>query len=128
MTDDEMQRSIEFLLKSQANLEIQVEKTNQQLEQTNQQLDQTNQQLGRTDLQVERTSRQAEETERRLSMLAETQSEFIQAMLRHVESQAQINADFRRTMKELAEGQRELTQTVSGLVKTVYGSGNPPQG
>ena len=113
MTGEEMERAIEVLLKSQANFEVRLEQTNQQLE---------------------RTSRQGEETDRRLSILAETQSEFIQTMLRHVEAQAEIKADVRRTMKELAEAQRqtqqdlsELTKTVNGLVKTVYGNGNPPQ-
>ncbi|HEY0376273.1 MAG TPA: hypothetical protein VGC87_04885 [Pyrinomonadaceae bacterium] len=134
MTNDEVQSAIEFLLKSQANFEVQLEKTNRQLEQTDRQLELTDQQLERTTRQLERTTRQGEETDRRLSMLADTQSEFIQTMLRHVEAQAEINADSRRSMKELAEAQRqtqldlsELAKTVNGLVKTVYGNGNPPQ-
>ena len=111
MTSEEMQRAIEFLLKSQANFEVRLDKTNQQVEQTNRQLEQTNQQL---------------------SMFAETQTEFIQTMLRNVEAQSELNTDVRRTMKELAEAQRqtqrdvsELTRIVGGLVKTVYGDGNP---
>ena len=113
MTSDEMQRAIEFLLKNQASFEVQLEKTNRQIERTEQQLELTNQ---------------------RISLLAETQTEFIQAMTGHVESQREINADLRRTMRELAQAQKktqrdisDLTKTVDGLVKTVYKNGNPSQ-
>lgn len=138
MTNEEMQSAIEFLLKSQANFEVQLEKTNrqlvqtgQQLEQTNQQLAQTNQQVEQTNQQLEQTNQQLEQTNYQLSMFADTQTEFIRTMLQNVEAQSEINADVRRTMKELAEAQRqtqrdvsELTRIVGGLVETVYGNGN----
>jgi chromosome segregation ATPase len=133
MNSDEIQNAIEFLLKNQANFDVQLEKTNRQLEQTNQQLEQTNRQL--------------EQTNQRVSLLAETQTEFIQVMLGHVEAQREINADTRQTLRELAQAQRQtqqgiselseaqrqtqqdisdLTKLVGNLAKTVYG--NPPQG
>jgi chromosome segregation ATPase len=134
MTSDEMQGAIEFLLKNQANFEVQLEKTNLQLERTDQQLERTNQQLQLTD--------------QRVSLLAETQTEFIQTMLGHVEAQVDINGDMRRTMKELAQAQRsttqelselaqaqrqtqreisDLTKIIASLVETVYRDDNPPQ-
>jgi uncharacterized membrane protein YccC len=74
-----------------------------------------------------------EQTNQRVSLLAETQTEFIQAMLSHVETQRELNADMRQTMRELAQAQQQtrqdisdLTKIVGGLVKTVYGDGNPP--
>jgi chromosome segregation ATPase len=134
MNSDEMQNAIEFLLKNQANFEVQLEKTNRQIEQTQRQVEQTekqlertNQQLAQTDQQLERTDQQVMLTSQRVSLLAETQTEFIQAMTGHVGAQAEINADLRRTMRQLAQAQSDLTKTVDGLVKTVYKNGNPLQ-
>jgi chromosome segregation ATPase len=127
MTSDEMQSAIEFLLRNQANFEVQLEKTNQQLARTDQQLE-------RTDQQMELTNRQLEQTDQRVSMLAETQTEFIQVMLQHVEAQGEINASVRRAMSELAQAQQrtqqeisDLTKIVGGLVKVVYKNGNTIQ-
>jgi len=148
MSSDDMRNAIEFLLQSQANFEVQLEKTNQQLARTDEQ-------LARTDDQLARTDRQLEQTSQHVSLLAETQTEFIQAMLGHVEAQREINADIRQTMRESAQAQQraqqgiaelsqaqqrtqqdiselsqaqqqtqrdisELTKIVGGLVKTVY--------
>lgn len=133
MNNDEIQSAIEFLLKNQANLEVQLEKTNQQIE--------------KTERQLERTDQQAEEANKRISLLAETQTEFIQTVLRHVEDQRGINTDTRQTMRDLSKAQEttehglaelakaqqqtqrdisELTKIVGGLVKTVYADGTPP--
>lgn len=119
MNNDEIQNAIEFLLKHQANFEVQLEKTNRQLEQTNQ----------------------------HVSVLAETQTEFIQTMLRHVEAQGEINADLRQWMRGLATAQEttdrqlfelataqqqtqrdisELTKNVTVLAQHVYREQNPP--
>ena len=141
MTGDEMQSAIEFLLRNQANFEVQLEKTNQQLARTDkqlartdEQLARTNEQLARTDGQLARTDQQLELTNQRVSMLADTQTEFIRAMLQHVEAQGEINASVRRTMKELAQSQQEtqreisdLTRIVGGLVNVVYKNGDPLQ-
>jgi hypothetical protein len=72
MTAEEMERSIEFLLKNQATLES----------------------------QLERTSRQIEETNKRLEAHAETQTEFIQIVTRHVEAQGEINASMRAALSQ----------------------------
>lgn len=141
MSSDDIQNAIEFLLQSQANFEVQLEKTNQQLTRTDEQLARTNEQLARTDEQLARTDQQLEQTAQRVSLLAETQTEFIQAMLGHVEAQREINANMRQTMRELSQAQQvtehrlselakaqqqtqldisDLTKIVGGLVKTVY--------
>jgi predicted nucleic acid-binding Zn-ribbon protein len=120
MTGEEMERAIEFVLQSQANFEAQFAKTNQQMERT----------------------------EQRVSMLAETQTEFIQAMLQHVEAQREINASLRgktsnlerlqevteQRMSELAQAQQQtqkdlsdLAKTVGALVKIIHRNGNPPE-
>lgn len=95
MTGKEMERAIEFLLQSQASFESQLEKTNQQLELTDQ----------------------------RVSTLAETQTEFIQMMLQHVEAQREINASLRRTTSDLSQTMGALAevtqQRISDLSQVV---------
>ncbi|HEV7377518.1 MAG TPA: hypothetical protein VGN95_22570 [Pyrinomonadaceae bacterium] len=87
MTGEEMERSIEFLLNSQASLEAKIEQTNDQVKQTNRQIEQTN---------------------KRLDIYVETQNEFIQIVLRHIEAQGEINASLRRTGNDLSVAQQNL--------------------
>lgn len=76
MTGEEMERAIEFLLKSQAKTEAQVAETNRQLAETN---------------------RQLAETDRQLADYAQTQSEFIRATKESITglSEAQAKTDER---------------------------------
>lgn len=73
MTGEEVERAIETLLGNQATFETQLERTNRQIEQTN----------------------------RRLEMHAESQTEFIQVVLKHIEAQGEINASMRSAMQNL---------------------------
>ncbi len=77
MTSEEMERGIELVLKNQATLETQIERTSHQIEQTNKGL---------------------EETNKRLETHAETQTEFIQIVTRHIEAQGEINASLRASL------------------------------
>jgi chromosome segregation ATPase len=81
MTPEEIERAIETLLNNQANYELQLERTNQQLERTNQQL---------------------EHTGRQVAMLAESQREFMQVVLQHIESQGEINKAIRGSIRDLS--------------------------
>ena len=88
MTSEEMERAIEILLNNQANFDIRLEKTNQQLAETNQQLAETNRQVG--------------ETNKRLEIFAETQTEFIRVVTRHIEAQGEINNSIRNAVRDLS--------------------------
>jgi peptidoglycan hydrolase CwlO-like protein len=87
MTGEEMERSIEFLLNSQASLEAKIGQTNDQIKQTNRQMEQTN---------------------KRLDVYVETQNEFMQIVLRHIEAQGEINASLRKTSNDLSATQQRL--------------------
>ena len=91
MTGDEVERSIEFLLKNQATLEA----------------------------QIERTSRQIEATNQRLEMYAETQTQFIQIVTRHIEAQGEINVSLRGAVRELASAQTRTDARLDRLAETV---------
>ena len=155
MTGEEMERAIDFLLKNQANFDARAEKTDQQIEQTRQQIEQTRQQIEQTNQQIEQTNQQIEQTNQIVKSLGETQTEFMQTMLHHVEAQGQINADtrqgmseIRQTIRELVQAQQrtqqdisnlaeaqhrtqqdisDLTKVVGNLIKFSSGNGNPPQ-
>lgn len=126
MTGEEMERSIEFLLNSQASLESKIEQTNNQVKQTSRQIEQTNSQLEQTNSQLEQTNSQLEQMSKQVDAYAETQTEFIQIVLRHVEAQGEINASFRRTNNDLSVAQQNLTiaqqrteEGLNSLIETV---------
>ncbi|HWT00576.1 MAG TPA: hypothetical protein VN256_10035 [Pyrinomonadaceae bacterium] len=87
MTGEEMERAIEFLLQSQANFDARLEQTNQQVA----------------------------ETSRQLQSYAETQSEFIQIVTRHIEAQAEINASLRESIHELKASHSDLAASHGDL-------------
>jgi hypothetical protein len=75
MTGEEMERAIDFLLKSQANLEARIEQVN------------TN--LG---ARIDETNRQLAETNRQLGEYASMQTTLIQVVTRTFEAQDAINS------------------------------------
>ena len=98
MTNEEMERAIEFLLRSQATLESRIEQTNEQLARTDEQLAQTNMVV---------------------SGLADTQTDFIRVMTRTLEAQAEYNISTRATHLELAAAQARTEATVTKLAEKI---------
>jgi chromosome segregation ATPase len=74
MTGEEMERAIEFLLQSQANHEAR---------------------LGELTVKTNQLTEQIAETNRIVQFHAETQTNFIQIVTRHIEAQVEINASLR---------------------------------
>ncbi len=95
MTGEEMERAIDFLLKSQANLEARIEQVNTNL---GARIDETNRQLEQLSRHVERVSQQVGELSRRVDEFAGMQATFIQVVTRTFEAQDAIN---RRTDEKL---------------------------
>jgi len=82
MTSEEMEKAIEILLNNQASYDHQLDQTNQQIVQTNKQVEQTNRQLG---------------------VLAETQREFMEVVIQHIEAQGKINKAIRGSIRDLSK-------------------------
>lgn len=80
MTGEELERAIAYVLENRSSLENQLSETNRQ---------------------VSETARQIAETNRLLQAHAETQTEFIQIVLRHIEAQGEINTSLRETAARL---------------------------
>ena len=121
MTGEEMERAIDFLLKSQATLEARIEQVNANLsariDETNRQLGETNRQLGETNRQLAETIRQLGETNRQLGEFAGMQTTLLQVVTRTFEAQDAIN---RRTDDKL----NALIDTVDRMLGG--GLGGPP--
>lgn len=79
MTGEEMERAIEFLLQNQASLESQVAETNRIVQS------------------------QLVETNRIVQFHAETQTEFMQSMMRYIEAQGEVNASLRAAVARTDE-------------------------
>jgi hypothetical protein len=100
MTGEEMERAIDFLLKSQANLESRIEQVNANL-----------------GVRIAETNGQLAETNKLLGEYASTQTTLIQVVTRTLEAQDAIN---RRTDEKL----NALIDTVEKLISRDGGS-NP---
>lgn len=125
MTGDEMERAIEIILHNQANFEVQFEKTSQQLQQTDRQMEATNARLEALAKRVETVAEQVEivaeqvgtvveqvrAVGEQVGTVAETQTEFIQITIRHIEAQGEINVSLRGMIRELKESQLRLAES-----------------
>lgn len=122
MTSEEMERAIEILLNNQARSELQLERTERQLQQTNEQLRQTNGQVQRVGEQVQQTNEQIMQINSQVGALtnsvgivAQSQREFMQVMLQHIESQGEINKTMRDSVRELSSTlKRHITEDHGG--------------
>lgn len=87
MTNDQVERAIEALLNNQATFESQ--------------LAQTNKNVALVSQQIVETSKQIEQTNKRLEMHAETQTQFMQIVLKHIEAQGEATASVRDSIGNL---------------------------
>jgi hypothetical protein len=113
MTNEEMERAIDFLLKSQASFETRLERSEASF---NARFGQINQQLEQINRQVAATNEQLAETNKHLAQFADTQADMIRVMTSTFEAQAQINKlqqEFRRTVAEDKETQKEINRRVA---------------
>ena len=108
MTNEEIERAFEFLVKSQAAFDARqavFEERQAVLE-----------------LQFERTDQQIAETNRQLQIYAETQSAFIQIVTRTLEAQAEVNASLRTANARTDERLDRLVATVERNITGGNGS------
>ena len=113
MTGEEMERAIDFLLKSQANLEARIEQVNANLgariDETDRQIAETTRQLGETNRQLGETNRQLAETNKQLKEFASMQTTFIQVVTRTFEAQDTINKRTDEKLNALIDAVNRLT-------------------
>jgi chromosome segregation ATPase len=118
MSNEEFERAIDFLLKSQANLEARIEQTNEQLARTDKQQARTSEQLTRTNEQLTQTDEQLRQLAEQVGAFADTQANIMRVMTRTIESQAQINESLRAAMDELAVRQSRTEESLARLAET----------
>jgi prefoldin subunit 5 len=117
MSNEEVERAIDFLLKSQANSEARIEQTNERVE--------------RLAEQVSQLAGQVSQLSDQLGALADTQNQFIQVVTRTFEAQAQINESLRagqartdESLARLAEAQVNTNRRLDALIDIVRGGRN----
>jgi len=109
MTNEELERAIDFLLKSQATLEARIEQVNTNL---GERIEEVNKNLGErlalTNEQLALTNEQVAQTNRQLGEFADTQADFIRVMTHTWEAQGEFNNSMRTTYRKLAQKIDEL--------------------
>jgi chromosome segregation ATPase len=111
VTGDEFERAIDFILKSQANLEARIEEADRRL---GARIEEVDRRLG---ARIEETNRQLAETNRQLGEYANMQTKLIQVVTSTFEAQAVIN---KRTDEKL----NALIDTVNKMLSGGQGA-NP---
>ena len=102
MTNEEMERAIDFLLKSGARADARIQQNAEQLaqlsikvDQLSDKVDQLSDKVDRLSEKVNRLSDDFAQLSARLESFAETQSQIMLVMTRTFEAQSQINASLR---------------------------------
>ena len=157
MTGDELQRAIEFLLKSQANFETRFDETNRRwdkrLEESALHAEASNKRFEaqaaaskkwfeaqaaaskkRFEERTKEIDRQIAHTNKVVEALAETQNEFSETILGFINSQSTLNASFQKQIDALTKAQQrtereilKLTKTVNNFINFSSGNGNSPR-
>ncbi len=83
MTGDELERAIDFILKSQARAEARIERNEEQ--------------LSRLAEQVEQLRQQGADSQKRHDAMEDAHTNFVRAMTQYLETQDQINKSLRET-------------------------------
>ncbi|HEX8130334.1 MAG TPA: hypothetical protein VF527_14615 [Pyrinomonadaceae bacterium] len=112
MTNEEMQRALEFLVKSQAAFDARqaaFEERQVAFEEWQ----------AAFDVRLEQTNQQIAEMSRQIQIQAETQTEFIQIVTRTLESQAEINASLRAANARSDERGNRTDERLDRLAATV---------
>jgi prefoldin subunit 5 len=98
MTNEEVERAIDFVLRSQANSEARIEQTNEQLNRLTERVDRVMEGLGELRVQME--------------ALADTQVEFMQVATRTFDAQAHINESLRAGQTRAAESEARINESL----------------
>ena len=112
MSNEELERAIDFLLKSQANLEAQSARTDARVSRL---ADEVSRVVG----QVSRVEGQVTQLTSQLGSFADTQANIMLVMTRTFESQGRINESLRSAIVELAAKQGRTEDSLASLTQKV---------
>jgi chromosome segregation ATPase len=96
MTNEEMERGIEFLLNHQADFEAR---------------------LTKTEAQITQTSQQVEVLAKQVETLARTNTEFTQFVRSNLEAQNELNQSLRETVRALTVAQSRTDERLNDLAR-----------
>jgi chromosome segregation ATPase len=119
MTGEEMERAIDFLLKSQAKFDARLEQTNEQGARTDERLSRLADQVAQLTVRVEQLTNRVEQLTDHLNSFADTQANIMRMMTRTFEAQEKINESLRTTVMRLAEFQTNTDRRLDALIRIV---------
>lgn len=119
MTNEEMERAIEFLLTHQVTLEQRIEQITEQMARTDARIAETNEQLARTDAQLARTDAQLAETDAQLAETDAQVKETGRQLAAYAETQSQFIEITNRSMQALVATQLRTDERMNALISVV---------
>ena len=111
MTNEEIERALDFLVKSQAAFEVRQAAFEQRQAAFEQR-------QAAFEKRIEETNQQIAETGRQIQVYAETQTEFIEIVVRNIEAQNQANASLRASIREGDASLRAAISEVNDSLRT----------
>ena len=115
MTNEELERAIDFLLKSHAKLDVSVERTSERVSQLAGTVDQLAGAVDQLTGTVARLNDTVNQLTKHQSSFADTQANIMRVMMRTFEAQAQINQSLNDSISKLTERQEQTEATVDRL-------------
>ena len=119
MTNDELERAMDFLLKSQAKLHVSVEQTSERVSQLAGSVAQLNGTVDQLSSTVARLNDTVTQLTNHQSSFADTQANIMRVMMRTFEAQAQINQASNDSISKLTARQEQTEATVDRLAQKV---------
>jgi hypothetical protein len=119
MTNEEMERALEFLVKSQAAFDARQAAFEERQAAYEERQAAYEERQAALDARFEHTDQQIAEMGRQVQIQAETQTEFIQIVTRTLEAQAEINASLRAACARADERGNRTDERLDRLAATV---------
>jgi len=115
MNHEEIERAIEFLLKSQAGFEARQAGFEAQLTQTSQQVIRTSQQVELTAQKVEAMAQKVDLVAQKVDLVAQLHEDFSRYARGFLEAQSEINQSLRETVRALTIAQARTDARLNNL-------------
>lgn len=107
MTSDELERAIDFLLKSGARCDVRLAQLSEEVTRVSGVVDRLSEKVDRLSEKVDRQSDDFAQLSARLDSFADTQANIMRVMMQTFEKQADINESLRKSIDSMRESERE---------------------
>ena len=124
MTSDELERAIDFLLKSGAHCDARLAQLSEEVTRVSGVVDRLSEKVDRISEKVDRQSDDLAQLSSRQDSYADTQANIMQVMIRTFEKQAEINTELRESIRESNKALREEIRESNRALREEISAGN----